>query len=282
MASKYPMNDAVRGVSYQGQELEATFTEIYATNAWGRGSGAGSLPIHCLKWIEFVRTFIRDKCIDSVVDLGCGDWQFSPYIYHDLNVKYVGYDVVFPLIEENRARWSEQGYRFEHLEFSSKVPDIEEAELYILKDVLQHWSSARITAFLSDVLSSKQKLRFVLVCNCSEPDDWPEDDILDGGWRPLVAARSPLKEFEPEVMMYFQSLPNKKEISVLRPAPRVDAAVPCPGQSVSCAACGRKPKARSGSCELDWYCSPECQRSEWKHHGSNCKRRSEPASDVST
>ena len=51
--------------------------------------------------IEFVRTFIKENSIQSVVDLGCGDWQFSPYIYHDLGVDYVGYDVVLPVIQES-------------------------------------------------------------------------------------------------------------------------------------------------------------------------------------
>eukprot|EP00913_Durusdinium_trenchii_P017669 g16608.t1 len=101
MSSKYPLTDAVRGIVYEGLSLEETFTQIYATEAWGRGSGAGSVPVHCLKWIEFVRTFIKENSIQSVVDLGCGDWQFSPYIYHDLGVDYVGYDVVLPVIQES-------------------------------------------------------------------------------------------------------------------------------------------------------------------------------------
>lgn len=50
--------------------------------------------------IEFVRRFIKENSIKSVVDLGCGDWQFSPYIYHDLSVAYVGYDVVLPVIQQ--------------------------------------------------------------------------------------------------------------------------------------------------------------------------------------
>mmetsp|Transcript_121334 Transcript_121334/g.387810 ORF Transcript_121334/g.387810 Transcript_121334/m.387810 type:complete len:291 (-) Transcript_121334:9-881(-) len=217
-AGKYPVNDTVRGEIYRGLSLEDTFTKIYATDAWGKGSGAGSVPVHCLEWINFVRRFIKEHKVQTVVDLGCGDWQFSPYIYHDLGVEYTGYDVVLPVIEENRARWGEQGYAFEHLEFSTHVSEIRDAELYIVKDVLQHWSSARVTRFLEEILSSKPRLRFVLLCNCAEPEDWPEDDIGDGGWRPLLAARPPLKAFEPEVLLRFRSLPNLKEVCVLRPA----------------------------------------------------------------
>ena len=35
----------------QGLSMEETFTKIYATEAWGKGSGAGSVPVHCLKWL---------------------------------------------------------------------------------------------------------------------------------------------------------------------------------------------------------------------------------------
>lgn len=213
---KYPLTAAVRGESYRDLSVEDTFTKIYATDAWGKGSGAGSVPVHCLEWINFVRRFIREEKVGSVVDLGCGDWQFSPYIYHDLSVEYAGYDVVLPVIEDNRARWGDQGYAFEHLEFSTRVSEIRDAELYILKDVLQHWSSERISRFLQELLATKERLRFVLLCNCAEPEDWPEDDIRDGGWRPLFAARPPLSAFGPEVLLKFRSLPNMKEVSLLR------------------------------------------------------------------
>ncbi|CAE7612592.1 AGX1 [Symbiodinium sp. CCMP2592] len=213
---KYPLNDAVRGLSYSGLSLEDTFTQIYATGAWGKGSGAGSLPVHCLKWIEFLRKFIKEHQVKKVVDLGCGDWQFSPYIYHDLGVDYVGYDVVLPVIAENRARWTCQGFNFEHLEFSSNVDEIQDGELYILKDVLQHWSSQRIRSFLKKLLA-KPSLRFILVCNCAEPEDWPDEDILDGGWRPLSSAKPPLNEFDAQSLLRFPSLPNLKEVCIISP-----------------------------------------------------------------
>merc|ERR1719454_1272856 len=108
---KYPLNDSVRGLTYSNLTIEQTFTQIYQTDAWGKGSGAGSIPVHCLKWIEFVRQFIRKHQVESVVDLGCGDWQFSPYIYHDLDVEYTGYDVVPRVVEANRAAWGDQGYK---------------------------------------------------------------------------------------------------------------------------------------------------------------------------
>merc|ERR1712118_172494 len=127
-------------------------------------------------WIAFVRKFIRSEKISSVVDLGCGDWQFSLYIYHDLeSVEYFGYDCVASVINANRKE--HPTYSFEELEFSEQVESIRDAEMYILKDVLQHWSSARISRFLSELLQMKKNLRYIVLCNCCEPTDWPEVDI---------------------------------------------------------------------------------------------------------
>lgn len=262
---KYPVTDTVRGETYRGLSIEDTFTKIYATDAWGKGSGAGSVPAHCLEWINFVRRFIREEKVQSVVDLGCGDWQFSPYIYHDLNVQYVGYDVVQPVIDENKRRWGAEGYEFEQLEFSTRVEDIREADLYILKDVLQHWSSDRVTHFLQEVLRTKTRLKVLLLCNCAEPEDWPEDDICDGGWRPLLAARPPLCSFQPKVVLRFASLPNRKEVCVIRRdlAPVVAAA-------------GLDPERRQPRCDADrTHCWERCRQK--RRHPALHRRPRHPA-----
>eukprot|EP00927_Polykrikos_kofoidii_P063122 TRINITY_DN57950_c0_g1_i1.p1 TRINITY_DN57950_c0_g1~~TRINITY_DN57950_c0_g1_i1.p1 ORF type:complete len:291 (+),score=39.68 TRINITY_DN57950_c0_g1_i1:73-945(+) len=263
----YPIDDVVKGEAFRGLSAEETFTQIYAKGAWGGGSGTGSLPAHCVRWVSCVRTFIRDERVRSVVDLGCGDWQFSPYIYKDLTVDYTGYDVVLPVIEENRSRWSGKGFRFEHLDFSDRLCEVVDAELYILKDVLQHWSSGRIRNFLHTLLSTKVKLRHVLICNCAKPTDWPETDIIDGGWRPLQAARPPLDEFMPKVVLRFPSLPNEKEVCVLRKGSlpthcsRASQSLTCVARvfaSVSCVG-GRHTFSVASSCSFN--------------HGRWCQRR---------
>jgi hypothetical protein len=57
--------------------MKERFEEIYRKNEWGYGSGHGSLPKHNKGYIEFLEKFIKDKNVRSVVDMGCGDWQFS-------------------------------------------------------------------------------------------------------------------------------------------------------------------------------------------------------------
>jgi len=38
-----------------------------------------------------------------------------------------------------------------------------------------------------------------------------------------------------------------------------------------CAKCGKVGMKRCGRCQMRWYCSPECQRVDWKQHKKRCK-----------
>ena len=56
------------------------------------------------------------------------------------------------------------------------------------------------------VRQAHSRLRHIVLCNCAGPDDWPEPDIADGGWRPLFATRTPLADFRPEVLLRLRGL----------------------------------------------------------------------------
>jgi len=57
--------------------MQERFERIYADNEWQYGSGEGSLPIHTKGYIAFIESFVANHEVKSVVDLGCGDWQFG-------------------------------------------------------------------------------------------------------------------------------------------------------------------------------------------------------------
>jgi SAM-dependent methyltransferase len=77
------------------------FSKIYERNDWGYGSGVGSLPLNNIDYIKFVQSFITLNRLTSVVDFGCGDWQFSRFIDWS-GAQYVGIDVVESVVQNNR------------------------------------------------------------------------------------------------------------------------------------------------------------------------------------
>jgi len=172
------------------------FSEIYDKNEWGYGSGVGSLPLNNIDYIKFINMFIERNHIRSVVDFGCGDWQFTRFIDF-AGVTYTGFDVVAELITRNQNLFAR-----DHITFSVFTPEtnIPHTDLLICKDVLQHLPNSLIRHYL-DLF--KARARFILVTN----DDWPAEDqinadIPEGGWRPVRVDRPPFSEVAPAVLSW--------------------------------------------------------------------------------
>jgi len=196
--------------------LETFFTEVYENKSWGdngntlysgSSGGGSSLEFNRPHYIPFLRNFIQQNSIKSVCDLGCGDWKCGEAIYGDLNIKYTGYDTYKKIIDANRILYPK--FSFVHLDFQSKVDSIESADLFILKDVLQHWHMNEIYEFLDKLVESK-KCKFILICNCcNQVEDNPDNK---GRSTPLSVNFFPLKKYNPMVLMKY----NTKEVSVVR------------------------------------------------------------------
>lgn len=161
------------------------FDEIYATDAWDAGSGLGSLPGVTSAYRDLIQSFLADHEISSVLDLGCGDWQFSSLIDWS-GIDYTGVDVVASVVESNREKYTAPNIRFE-----VGAPDmtgLPGAELLIIKDVLQHLPLADVQRFTDEVLP---RYRYVLVTNCVRPFWRLNADIPAGAFRPVDLRRKP-------------------------------------------------------------------------------------------
>ena len=135
----------------------SVFDEIYSTSYWGNGSGGGSSLDAALPYKNFLENFIRHKAIKSVVDLGCGDWQFSKFVDFS-DATYNGFDVAKSVIEENCKKYSSEKIKFSLLQDYSSLPS---ADLFICKDVLQHLSTEEILK----VLGVLPKCKYALITN---------------------------------------------------------------------------------------------------------------------
>jgi SAM-dependent methyltransferase len=189
------------------------FREIYDKNEWGYGSGVGSLPLNNMEYIKFVKTFIERNAIQSVVDFGCGDWQFSRFMGWG-GITYNGFDIVDEVIARNRKLFAGNAVSF-HL-FTPET-DLPSADLIICKDVFQHLPNGKIQQYL-DLF--KTRGRFVLITN----DDWPAENqinaqIAEGGWRPVRLDRAPFSEIAPVVLSWMVEWggwkPTRKSTSLI-------------------------------------------------------------------
>ncbi len=209
------------------------FTNIYENKHWGDNkiseyngsSGSGSnVEYNINTYIPLLKDLIQKLNIQSINDLGCGDFKCGKYIYNDLDISYYGYDTYKKIIDYNNNLYKRNSYDFSlhkndlflskynfiHLDFFNKKEFIRKADLCILKDVLQHWSLDNIYSFL-DYLIYNKICKYILICNCCN-QTIDNSDIPTGSCRGLCAKYYPLKKYNPSILLYYES----KEVSIIQ------------------------------------------------------------------
>ena len=185
--------------------MEKQFTNIYNKNIWGNGSGKGSTPSYNKKYMEFLEQFIKENNIQTIWDLGCGDWQFSQYL--DWNgAKYTGVDCVKHVVETNQNEYSDinGNINFLHMDISNSVDKIPmNQDLIILKDILQHWPNEEIIKFMDRLVEKGHKN--ILLIN-GYKDAKGKDRTINNRYKyaKIDCRLEPLNKYNPEILFNYR------------------------------------------------------------------------------
>ena len=154
------------------------FKQIYDNDVWTHGSGPGSLPKNTKKYRNVLTEIIKKYNIKSVLDYGCGDWQFSKLInYNDLVELYIGVDVVHSVIQNN-LKYSNNKIFFQFIDDNWQFKKV---DLIICKDVLQHLPNDYVTHLYS---SMKKHCKYMLITNDIFGTSVATETKI-GGYRPI-------------------------------------------------------------------------------------------------
>ena len=189
----------------RGPSQEA-FDKVYRESVWGQNdagaghSGTGSTLSATKEYRAFVQKFLADHQIKSVVDAGCGDWEFSQAIDWT-GIDYKGYDIVESVIASNKSRYGKPNIQF----FVANVVDeaLPPADLLISKHVLQHLPDAHVKRFLDTQLP---RYKHALITNGVHANSKTANhaaDIEIGGYRPLDIRQPPFNVSGKRALMYF-------------------------------------------------------------------------------
>lgn len=134
------------------------FVSIYKRNHWedpefhsGGGSGGGSNPRYCRKFLKWIAKYIKERKISSILDLGVGDFRVGKHYYKEVT-DYYGVDVVdkippgFKDVRFLKTDFSTPKNLRSVFQWSGSV------DLVILKDVLMHWTDDEIKRFLKTLI----------------------------------------------------------------------------------------------------------------------------------
>jgi 2-polyprenyl-3-methyl-5-hydroxy-6-metoxy-1,4-benzoquinol methylase len=161
------------------------FSKIYKEDLWHGGSGAGSKLENVKEYVEILQKYIDKPEIKTVLDLGCGDWQFSKFL--DLSsVSYLGVDVVESVIESNSTSYSASNIKFISRDITTY--ELPKVDLIICKDVLQHLCNKDVVTTLVKIITSS---KFSLITNDFNPENTENKDIDNGDYRCLDLTLSP-------------------------------------------------------------------------------------------
>jgi 2-polyprenyl-3-methyl-5-hydroxy-6-metoxy-1,4-benzoquinol methylase len=140
--------------TYNNLSVAETFQNIYRTKAWGDNgepfcSGGGSRGPVFDKYCTFVTSFIHDHHVQSIVDLGCGDFSVGKQIVEASGACYTGIDVVPELIEHHKSTVQHRGVRFQCADITNDP--LPAADLCLVRQVLQHLSNGEIVRVLANL-----------------------------------------------------------------------------------------------------------------------------------
>lgn len=137
---------------------EEVFTRIYADRQWGVGqgtfySGSGSQESSIVApYLAAVRAELRRLGAASMtaVDLGCGDFAIGRVLAGEC-ARYVGLDIVRPLVDYNRRHFGTDRIAFQHANIVAD--ELPPGDVCFVRQVFQHLSNAQIRAVLPKLAS---------------------------------------------------------------------------------------------------------------------------------
>lgn len=168
---------------------EKIFTEIYNSNAWQGTesvSGYGSDLANTENIRRAFPNIIKEFGIKSMLDAPCGDFNWMKHV--DIgDTRYVGGDIVTPLVERNRTQFSNERREFLRLDITTDALPL--VDLIFCRDCFFHLSFADISKALKNFERSGAK--FLMTTTLFT--DVPNLDIPTGAFRPLSLRTPPFR-----------------------------------------------------------------------------------------
>jgi SAM-dependent methyltransferase len=170
------------------------FTQMQNNN---KGNGPGSTLDATVLYRQLIERFLVEKNISTVLDIGCGDWDYCQHINWGLS-KYTGLDCVESIIEFEKKTFTKENIQFMLSDVFTE-PLTQNYDLIILKDVIQHWPLSRILQMLPIF---RAHAKYLLVTNCCHQSS-QATEIQLGEWQQLSRTMVPLSLFAPELVLKF-------------------------------------------------------------------------------
>jgi SAM-dependent methyltransferase len=161
--------------------LRERFSQIYFKNIFGgkeSRSGSGSDMVQTAEIRRELPKLIQEYGIRTFMDAPCGDWHWMKETA--LNVeRYIGVDIVKPLIEKNRKKFGNGGTSFLCLDLATD--ELPQADIIFCRDCLVHLTYDQIRKVIANFKRSNST--YLLTTTFTGRAN--VELVLENIWRPL-------------------------------------------------------------------------------------------------
>jgi SAM-dependent methyltransferase len=142
-----------QSAAFRGKSNAEVFSHIYSRNMWGGNqgefnSGNGSSDALSADYVKAIARLVKKEGVRSILDIGCGDFRVGRLVESFVD-RYIGVDVVPSLITHLREKWENEKISF--LAADARTNTLPEADLVLVRQVLQHLSNADICMVLENL-----------------------------------------------------------------------------------------------------------------------------------
>ena len=161
-------------------ELAKNFVKMKRRDNHESLSGPGSHLSNAKEAIELVNNTIKKYNIQSILDLGCGDFNWLKET-NLKNIKYIGWDACPKMIEDNNKKYGNSDIKF----FTKDIvlEDYPDVDLIMCRDVLFHMKKSISKKIINNV---KNKCKYFISTSFKNVNENSGiNERLDWGFYPI-------------------------------------------------------------------------------------------------
>lgn len=176
------------------------FTTIYQARLWGaeNPSGPGSLDKFVEPLWRELPILFQDLGVESIVDLGCGAFNWINNALPESGVSYLGCDIVEDLVENLSIYKSNDWTKFKVLD--AVIDPIPKADLVVCRSVLFHLSNDDILRAIENIKKSGSD--WLLTTSFTYRGLPVNEDIKTGGFRRINLELAPFNLPSPRRVIF--------------------------------------------------------------------------------
>jgi hypothetical protein len=166
------------------EKSEDRFTKIYSSNHWNSSesrSGEGSTLENTQNLRAELPRILDRYEIKKMLDAPCGDFNWMQHVTKNTFIKYIGGDIVKPLIKFNQSEYGDKDTTFIHLDLTKNT--LPKVDLLFCRDCLFHLSYKDISLVLNNFLGSS--IPYLMTTSSAAPNGSriENSDIATSDWR---------------------------------------------------------------------------------------------------